>query len=333
MVKLVLGGSGFLGSHVTRQLVDRGERVRVLLRESSPTRGLEGLDVERRYGSVFDPATLRAALDGVDDVFYGVVDTRAWLRDPAPLFATNVDGLRTVLDVVASADIHRFVFTSSLATLAIDAERRPVTEDQPHNWGDVGGDYVRSRVQAEELVLAAARDGSVPAVSMCVANTYGPGDFQPTPHGTFVLLAAKGRLPFYIRGAASEVVPVDSAAEALVLAADKGRIGERYAVSERWMTSRELLEIAADEGGVRPPRLGIPIPVMAGAGMVGEQVARLARRDLALTRTSVRLMHVMTPLDRTKASRELGWTPRPTPDAIRDAARFYLSVRPSSESG
>ncbi len=329
MTSLVLGASGFLGSHVARRLVERGDDVRVLLREGSPARGLAGLPVERRSGSVFDEATLRASLEGVDDVYYSVVDTRAWLRDPAPLFATNVDGLRRVLDVVAAAGVRRFVFTSSLVTLAIDPTGRPVSEDQPHNWVDRGGAYVRSRVQAEELVLAAAREGRVPAVAMCVANTYGSGDHQPTPHGAFVMLAAKGRLPFYVRGAGAEVVAVDDAAEALVLAAGKGRIGERYAVSERWMTAREIVTIAADEGGVRPPRVGTPLPLLAGAGVLADQVARVVRKDLALTRTTVRLMHVMTPLDRSKARRELGWEPRPTPDAIREAARFYLRDRGS----
>jgi dihydroflavonol-4-reductase len=103
--KLVIGASGFLGSHVTRQLVDRGDDVRVLIRRTSSTEAIEDLDVEYHYGDIFDDAAVRSAIAGVDDVFYCVVDTRAWLRDPAPLFRTNVDGLRHVLDAAVDADL------------------------------------------------------------------------------------------------------------------------------------------------------------------------------------------------------------------------------------
>jgi len=101
--KLVMGPSGFLGSHVTRQLVERGEDVRVILRSTSSTKAIDDLDVERHYGDIFDDDAVRAAMAGCDDVFYCVVDTRAWLRDPAPLFRTNVDGLRHVLDAIRRA--------------------------------------------------------------------------------------------------------------------------------------------------------------------------------------------------------------------------------------
>ena len=109
--KLVIGASGFLGSHVVRQLVERGDDVRVLVRETSSTKGIDDLHVERCYGEIFDNEVLRAAMAGCEDVFYCVVDTRAWLRDPAPLFATNVEGLRHVLDTAVDADLRRFVFT------------------------------------------------------------------------------------------------------------------------------------------------------------------------------------------------------------------------------
>jgi dihydroflavonol-4-reductase len=143
----------FLGSHVTRQFVDRGDDVRVLIRRTSSTKAIEDLDVEYHYGDIFDDAALRAAMAGCDDVFYCVVDTRAWLRDPAPLFRTNVEGLRHVLDAAVDADLRRFVFTSTIGTIGIPAERRPATEEDELNWADKAGAYVRSRVEAENLVM------------------------------------------------------------------------------------------------------------------------------------------------------------------------------------
>ncbi len=105
--KLVIGASGFLGSHVTGKLVDNGEDVRVMLRRTSSTKGLDDLDVERCHGDIFDDDALREAMTGCDVVFYCVVDARILLRDPAALFRTNVEGLRHVLDAALSVTSFR----------------------------------------------------------------------------------------------------------------------------------------------------------------------------------------------------------------------------------
>lgn len=151
--KLVIGASGFLGSHVTRQLVQRGDDVRVMVRETSSTKGISDLHVEYRYGDIFDDAALRDAMAGCDVVFYCVVDTRAWLRDPAPLFETNVDGLRHVLDAAVHADLKRFVFTSTIGTVAL-SDDGPATEDQPFNWYELGGGYIQSQCPGRESRVA-----------------------------------------------------------------------------------------------------------------------------------------------------------------------------------
>jgi dihydroflavonol-4-reductase len=257
--KLVIGASGFLGSHVTRQLVDRGDDVRVLIRRTSSTKAIEDLDVEYHYGDIFDDAALRAAMAGCDDVFYCVVDTRAWLRDPAPLFRTNVEGLRHVLDAAVDADLKRFVFTSTIGTIGIPPDARLATEDDRMNWADKGGGYIQSRVEAENLVLRCARERGLPAVALCVSNTYGPRDWQPTPHGGLLAATAAGNTPVYVKGAATEVVGIEDAATALLLAAEKGRNGERYIISERYMTIRELFETAADAAERSGQRFGIPL--------------------------------------------------------------------------
>jgi dihydroflavonol-4-reductase len=330
--KLVMGASGFLGSHVTRQLVERGDEVRVLLRRTSSTRAIDGLEVERHYGDVFDDDALRAAMHGVDDVFYCVVDTRAWLRDPAPLFRTNVEGLQHVLDAALEADLHRFVFTSTIGTIGIPAEDRPAIEDDEFNWAERGGGYIRSRVAAENLVLQYARERGLPAVALCVANTYGPGDYAPTPHGALLSAASAGKMPAYVKDTASEVVGIEDAAAALLLAADKGRIGERYIISERFMTAEELYATAAEAGGSPPPRFGVPLRAMYVLGFAGDVAATLLRRDLALSTLSVRLMHVMSPMDHGKAERELGWRPEPVHDAIRRATHWYRDHRRQPQS-
>jgi nucleoside-diphosphate-sugar epimerase len=322
--KLVIGASGFLGSHVTRQLADSGADVRVMLRRTSSTLGIDDLDVERCYGDVFDDAALRAAMTDCDVVYYCVVDARMWLRDPAPLFRTNVEGLRHVLDAAVDADLAKFVFTSTAGTLAI-SDGRPVTEDDPHNW-DEGGAYIQARVAAENMVLSYARDKGLPAVAMCISTTYGPGDWAPTPHGSLIAMVAAGRFPFYF-DYSSEVVGIEDAARAMILAAERGRNGERYIVSDRYMSVRELHEIAATAVGRRPPRIGIPMPVLRAGARVNDLSARLLRRDLPFAYAGIRMAELMSPLDHSKAERELGWTPEPVEDSIRKAAVFFASRR------
>lgn len=325
--KLVIGASGFLGSHVTKQLVADGEGdVRVLIRTTSSARGIDGLPVDVRYGDIFDTEALRSAMAGCEVVYYCVVDARPWLRDPAPMWQTNVDGLRNVLDVALDADLRRFVFTSSIGTIG-RAEGALADEETAHNWLDVGGAYIRSRVAAEEMVLRYCADKGFPGVAMCVANTYGPGDFLPTPHGGMLAAAVRGKLPFSITGYDAEVVGIEDAARAMILAGERGGVGERYIVSERFMSTREVHEIGCAAVGVTPPRVGVPIQVMAAAAHLGSAVARIRRVDTMLTPLNVRLMHIMTPLDHSKAVRELGWHPRPTPEAIEAAAHFFSDQR------
>jgi len=170
---------------------------------------------------------------------------------------------------------------------------------------DVGGDYIRTRVAAEELVLRDCNDAGLPGVAMCVSNTYGPGDWLPTPHGGLLAAAVRGRLPFYIAGYEAEVVGVEDAARALVLAGEHGRIGRRYIVSERFMSTQEIYEIGCKAVGVARPRLGIAIRAMAAASHVSGWTSALRTRDSRFTPLNIRLMNIMTPLDHSKAVQEL----------------------------
>ncbi|AFM15107.1 nucleoside-diphosphate-sugar epimerase [Mycolicibacterium chubuense NBB4] len=321
---LVLGASGNVGACVTRHLAADGADVRVLLRKTSATKGIDGLDVDRRYGDPFDPATVATAMADRDVVYYCIVDTRAELWNPAPLFATNVDGLRTVLGVAAGMPLQRFVFLSTIGTIAVGADGETVDEDTPFNWADKAGSYIESRRRAEDLVMSFVRERRLPAVVVNVSNPYGPPDWQPR-QGMFVQMAALGKMPFYVRGVGSEVVGIDDAADAMVRASRRGRVGERYIASERFMSHRELVTTAADAVGARPPRIGVPMAVVYVVAWVGEIVGRLFGVDVPISRQSARLLALTSPASHAKATRELGWRPAPTEDAIRRAAENYVS--------
>lgn len=318
-----MGASGFVGSHVTRQLVERGDDVRVFLRRSSSTVPIDDLDVERCYGDLRDEETLRSAMSDRDVVFYCVVDTRFYLRDPAPLFETNVESLRRVLDIATEADLDRFVFCSTIGTIALGDGHTPVTEDMPFDWHGKGGAYIESRRQAEDMVMRYARERGLPAVAMCVSNPYGPRDWQPH-QGLMVKMAALGKFPVWINGVSTEVVGVEDVAEAFLLAGDHGRVGERYIVSESYMPMREMLATASNAVGARPPRFGVPLAALYVVVFLAGALCRLLRRDIPMNTTGVRLLHIMSPADHSKATRELGWQPRPAAESIARAAQWYV---------
>jgi dihydroflavonol-4-reductase len=283
---------------------------------------------------VFDSATVRQAMQGCDQVYYCVVDTRAWLQDPSPLFRTNVEGPRNVLDVAIespiAAKLKRFVFTSTYATMA-RRHGHVATEDEQVDRRNLTP-YVRSRVQAEDLVLHYASEKNLPAVAMCVSTTYGDGDWGRTPHGAFIAGAVFGKLPFSMNGIELEVVGVDDAAKALLIAAERGRNGERYIISERMMPLKEVVRIAADEAGVPAPRRSISVPVLYAMGLLGSLRARLTGKDAELSMQSVRMMRAEAPVDHSKAVRELGWQPRPVEESIREAARFWANMKNAKRS-
>ncbi len=324
--KLVIGANGFLGSHVTRQLVADGHEVRAIVRPNAMTVGIDDLAVTRYRGDIWDDDTLREAMTGVDEVYYCVVDARGWLRDPAPLFRTNVEGTRNVLDIAKDAGLHRFVFTSSYVT--VRRRRGHVANEDDIITTERGlTPYVRSRVQAENLVLEYAKEHGLPAVAMGVSTTYGSGDWGRTPHGAIIAGAAFGKLPFVMSGIELEAVGVEDAARAMILAAERGRVGERYLISEKMISNADVVRIAAEVAGVPAPTKAIPLPVSYMLATAGSVKAKLRGTDERLSLGSLRLMRAEAPVDHSKAMRELGWQPRPVEESIREAARFWVSLR------
>ncbi|MET0473367.1 MAG: NAD-dependent epimerase/dehydratase family protein [Mycobacterium sp.] len=335
----MIGANGYLGSHVTRQLVADGQDVRVMVRAGANTIGIDDLSVTRFVGDIWDDAVLREAMTGCAVVYYCVVDTRGWLKDPAPLFHTNVEGTRNVLEVACEKDVaaglQRFVFTSSYATVGRKRGRVATEDDVIVDGGGTSPikrlrgltPYVRSRVQAEDLVMRYVRERGLPAVAMCVSTTYGAGDWGRTPHGAIIAGAAFGKLPFVMRGIELEAVGIEDAARALLLAADKGRIGERYLISEKMISNAEVVRIAAEAAGVAAPTRSVPLAMSWAMAVLGSVKARLKGTDEQMSIGSLRLMRAEAPVDCSKARRELGWQPRPVEESIREAATFWVGLR------
>jgi len=318
---LVAGASGFVGSHITRLLVQSGRKVRVMLRPSSKVAALAGLDIEVVHGDVLDPASLRAAMQGCSTLFYSVVDPRFWLTDQTPIYRNNVEGLENAINAALETGIERFVFTSSIGTLGINPAG-PVTEDIPFNWLDRAPPYIRARLEAENRFVAACRDRGLPGVALCVANTYGPDDYQPTPHNGMLWQTAKGTAKISV-DVSQPTVDIRDVAQAALLAESRGRVGERYIIANEFVRNRDFLAMAAKHNGQNKPRF-MPYSIAYAIAWIAERAARLtSRKDGLLTTDAIMLSNVFREMDSSKARCELGWTPRPLADTVRDAIDWF----------
>jgi dihydroflavonol-4-reductase len=318
---LVAGASGFVGSHITRLLVQRGRKVRVMLRQSSKMDALAGLDVDVAYGDVLDPASLRAAMQGCGTLFYSVVDPRFWLTDQTPIYRNNVEGLENAIDAALETGIDRFIFTSSMGTLGLNPDG-PVTEDIPFNWLDRAPPYIHARLEAENRFLAACRTKGLPGIALCVANTYGPEDYQPTPHNGNLWETASGKARVAV-DVSQPSVDIRDVAEAAVLAEARGGIGERYIIANEFVRNRVFYTMATEQTGRRPP-IFMPYALAYGIAWIAGHVAKLVgRKDLMLSTDAVYLSNAFREMDHGKARRELGWSPRPLTETIRDTVAWF----------
>lgn len=318
---LVTGASGFLGSHVARLLVGQGRKVRVLLRKTSSQEAIKDLPVDIFYGDALDPESLRVAMQGCRTVFYCVVDPRYYLSDTTPLFRNNVEGVVNGMGAALATGVERFIFTSTMGALGQNPNG-PVTEDIEFNWIDKAPPYIRARKQAEDQFSKYCREKGLPGVALCIATTYGPQDYQPTPHGQMLWDTVQGRTKV-VWEAAQPIVDIRDAAESLLLAEKHGRIGERYIIANEYVSYRKFFAQIAALGG-QPAPVIVPLSVAYAAAWLGETFLKLLRRkDYFVSMDAVFLSIAFGEMDSSKARRELHWRPRPTDETVRDSIAWF----------
>ncbi len=322
MGSLVTGGTGFIGSNVVRALLERGDAVRVLARPDADRRNLAGLAVEIACGDVRDPPSLDRAVFGCDRVFHTAALYSFWA--PGPLFeAINVEGTRNVLAAADRAGVETVVYTSSVAALGVPQPGAVADEDTPVIATDIVGAYKQSKYRAEQVALEAAARGER-VVIVNPSFPVGPGDIKPTPTGRVVVDFLNGRIPAYV-DTGMNVVDVRDVAAGHILAAEKGRAGERYILGGENVTMRELLERLAAVSGHRAPRLRLPYaPILALAGF-NEAVCRITGREPRMTRDTLRMSRHAMFYSPAKAVRELGLSQRPIEAALSSAVAWFTA--------
>ena len=321
MTVLVTGATGFIGSAVMRQLILRGEAVRVLARRGGDRRNLAGLEIEIVEGDLNDADARARATRGVTGVFHVAADYRLWVPDPAAMYGTNVDATVDLLRRAADAGANRIVYTSSVATLGLHADATPSDEDTAVDLADMIGPYKRSKFMAEDAVRGLA-DAGLPIVIVNPTAPVGPRDIKPTPTGRMVIEAAAGRMPAFV-DTGLNIVHVDDVARGHVLARDKGVVGQRYILGGENLSLAEILaRIAALTGG-KAPTVKLPTAVVLPIAYLAEAWARVSGREPFVTVDGVKLARKRMYFSSAKATRDLGYTARSADEGLNDAIAWF----------
>jgi dihydroflavonol-4-reductase len=322
MTTLVTGATGFLGNHVARQLVAAGHPVRVLVRSSSNLASLEGFQAERVVGDLQDLSSLDRAMKGVRRVYHVAADYRLWTRNPDEIYESNVAGSKRLFEVAAQHGVKRIVYTSTVATIVVPTHGSALPNEETRATLDqMIGHYKRSKFLAELEAIKAAAAG-IPVVIVNPTAPVGPGDWKPTPTGRIIVDFLNGKMPAYV-DTGLNLVAVEDCAAGHLLAAEKGRIGERYILGNRNMTLKEILTALAPIAGRPAPRVRLPHAVALAAGYADEFFARLTGREPQIPVEGVKMSRHRMFIESDKAQCELGYNPSAIEPALQRAVRWY----------
>ena len=321
MTTLVTGATGFVGSHVARQLVSAGQSVRVLVRPNSNLEALAGLHVEYFEGDLSDQESLERAMHGIRRVFHVAADYRLWTPRPEEIYEINVEGTRKLLAAARHARVERIVYTSTVATIAVPRNGALPNEDTQASLNEMIGHYKRSKFLAEQVAVEAVSAG-VPVVIVNPTAPVGPWDWKPTPTGRIILDFLKGKMPAYV-DTGLNVAPVEDIAAGHLLAAEKGRVGQRYILGGRNMTLKQILDALSAITGRPAPRVRLPHAVALAAGYADQWFSRLAGREPQIPVEGVKMSRHRMFVESDKAERELGYKPTSVEAALKRAVTWY----------
>ncbi len=314
---LVTGASGFLGWHVARLLTEQGHRVRALCRPASEIRELP---VERIPGDLRDPDSLTRAVAGCRFVYHVAADYRLWSKHPADLYAANVEGTRNLLAAAERERVERIVYTSTVGCIGMP-QGHEGNEDSTVSIEDMTGHYKRSKWLAEQVALEKARAG-LPVVIVNPTAPIGDHDWKPTPTGKIIADFLANRLPAFV-DTGLNLVDARDVAQGHLLAAEKGKPGERYILGCENLTLQQILGRLAKLAGKAAPKIKLPYAVAYAAGVVSTGLANLTGKEPIAPLEGVRMARKRMFVSHAKAERELGFHPAPVDGALQRAIDWF----------
>ncbi len=323
----VTGASGFIGANLVHELVTRGHDVKVLLRPGSDVRGLGGTKFERVTGDLLDRKALETRLEKCDWCFHVAASYQLWMRDYAPMYAANVEGTRHVLEAAGKVGCSRIVYTSTVGCIglpkAVNCKFTPTDEQNIATEAQMTNHYKRSKFQAEQVALELARKG-LPVVIVNPSAPVGPRDVKPTPTGQVIVDFLNRKLPAYL-DTGLNWVHVRNVAIGHILAAEKGRVGERYILGHadgNW-TMQEMLHVLEEITGLPAPRMKVPHWVALATAHVDETISSFTGKPPKAPLAGVRMAKYKMWFNPAKAIRELGLPQTPPKQALADAVEWF----------
>jgi dihydroflavonol-4-reductase len=316
------GATGFVGGALARHLVAAGYRVRALVRPNADLRLLAGLPVQQISGHLGDLSALGQGMAGCEWVFHVAALYSFWGHTWQEFEQSNIQGTRNVMEVAGQASVRRIIYTSSIATLGLNPDHSPADELTRVGLPDMIGSYKRSKFLAEQVASQFAVQG-LPVVIVNPSAPVGSGDYKPTRTGQMVLDYLRHRMPGYV-DTGLNIVDVDDVAAGHLLAAQKGRTGERYILGGENITLKGLLDCLSEISGLSPVRLQFPRSLALAFAYLDTGLARLNPRHIpTATPETVRLSRRYEFFDSSKAERELGYTHAPARQALAKAVAWY----------
>ena len=322
MKVFVTGATGFVGSHVAQELSRHGADLRILIRSSSKLGNLEGIPAETVVGDLLQVDALRSALAGCDAVMHVAADYRLWVTDPEKMQATNVIGTRELLRLAREQGVPRVVYTSSVATMGFFSDGRLCDEATPVSLANMIGHYKRSKYQAEQEAVAAARAGQQ-VIILNPTTPIGSGDIKPTPTGRIIVDFLKRKFPAYM-DTGLNLVDVDEVARTHVKALTAGQPGERYILGGENLTLKQLLDKMSAITGLPSPTMRVPHSVAMMFALWDQTfTGKLLGREPRATVEAVRMGKKMMFVSSAKAERDLGFRVVPVYAALRSAIDWF----------
>jgi dihydroflavonol-4-reductase len=322
MKVFVTGATGFVGSHVAEQLEAMGAEVRVLVRKTSRTENLEMLKAERVVGDLRDFESLKKGMAGCEFVFHVGADYRLWARDPQPMYASNVEGTRSMIRAAQETKVRRVIYTSSVATMGFGYNGHVVDEKTPVHLAMMIGDYKKSKFMAEYAAMEMARAGA-DVVIVNPSTPIGDRDIKPTPTGQIVVDFLKKKFPAYV-DTGLNLVDVRECAGGHIKAMERGRSGERYILGGENLTLKQILDKLAAITGLPSPRVKLPYAVALAAGVVDTVfTGYLRRKEPRVTIDAVRMGRKKMFVSSAKAEAELGYKAGSADEGLRCATEWF----------
>lgn len=323
---LLTGATGFIGSHVARELLAAGYTVRALVRPAAPERAAPRNPLDPRlevaYGDVRDYGSLQAALTGCEMLVHVAADYRLWTPDQKTVYATNFLGTRALMLEALQQGVQRVVYTSSVAACGIPADGTPGNEETPFDPHHLAGTYKRSKYLAEREAVRLVEEG-LPLVVVNPSTPVGPGDVKPTPTGRIIVDFLRGRIPAYVNTGLN-LIAVEDCARGHVLALERGRVGERYILGNCNLSLQEILGILAKLTGREAPRIKLPRWVAYAAAYSDELIeGHLLHREPGIPVNGVRMSSRRMYFDASKAVRELGLPQSSVEDALARSVAWF----------